>query len=88
MNDMFIATRQDFIELADAIRTKAKVTDGLAFPSGMIEAIDGIGGSSGSGCVGLQLDAYADGYCIPKVYAVSNFELSEIVFNSYAAQSE
>lgn len=51
MNDLFIAPRQDFIELADAIRTKAKVKDGLAFPNGMIEAIEGIGsgGSSGAG---------------------------------------
>lgn len=48
-DNSYIVTGADMVSLADKIREKAGVSDGLVFPNGLIEAIEGIetgGGSS------------------------------------------
>lgn len=53
MKEIIVAERQDFIDVANAIRTKAGSNVQLSFPEGMIEAIENIKiGSSGGGSGG------------------------------------
>ena len=69
MKEIIVAERQDFIDVANAIRTKAGSNVQLSFPEGMIEAIENIkigssGGGSSSGTITLKPD-YLD---IPEIY--------------------
>ena len=39
MSDLVIANKSDLVSIADAIREKARISDGLVFPDGFMEAI-------------------------------------------------
>ena len=48
-NNSYISTGADMVSVANKIREKAGVSDGLVFPDGWIEAIEGIEAGSGGG---------------------------------------
>ena len=69
MKEIIVAERQDFIDVANAIRTKAGSSVQLSFPEGMIEAIENIKiGSSGGGSPSGSITLKPDFLDIPEIY--------------------
>ena len=72
MSNLIIANKSDLVAIADAIRTKAGISDSLSFPQGFVSGISGISGSgSGTGVgnsggidSGYTVNFYNDGELI------------------------
>ena len=83
-DNIYISTGADMVSVANKIRDKAGVSDGLIFPDGWIEAIDGIeaGGGGGGGSVPkpLTFDYMPDGYPTKSVGTVTLMEEQEVAF--------
>jgi hypothetical protein len=46
MSNLVVANKSDLVAIADAIRTKAGLSDSLSFPQGFIDAINSISGDT------------------------------------------
>ena len=46
MGDLVITQKENLVSIADAIREKAGIEDGMSFPDGFLEAVEGISTSN------------------------------------------
>ena len=82
-DNSYISTGADMVSVANKIREKAEVSNGLVFPDGWIEAIDGIeaGGGGGSVPKPLTFDYMPEGYPTKSVETVTLMEEQVVVFS-------
>ena len=82
-DNIYISTGADMVSVANKIREKAEVSNGLVFPDGWIEAIDGIeaGGGGGSIPKPLTFDYMPEGYPTKSVGTVTLMEEQEVTFS-------
>lgn len=82
-DNSYISTGADMVSVANKIRDKAGVSDGLIFPDGWIEAIDGIeagGGGGGSVPKPLTFDYMPEGYPTKSVQTTTLMEEQQVAF--------
>ena len=82
-DNSYISTGADMVSVANKIREKAGVSDGLVFPDGWIEAIEEIeagGGGGGSVPKPLTFDYMPEGYPTKSVQTTMLMEEQQVAF--------